>query len=305
MRELKVAVQSTDPGPRGGVVRFTASWWRNALLISVLVHAAGVYVAGRIAFIVDEPPPLPDLADFFWSVERVVPPPSAPPPSEAPRAVETPSAPVVVDAPVTPEIREQPAEEAAPPSRVATEVVPESAPAEATAEAELPSRNDLEEARLRAAEEVIAERSGADSYLTFTIDDVAPPRPEPEPKPERSIFDGGGADYGGRSVATVGQQRTKFGRKLAELCNALTGGLGVSFQGFGLFSACANPDDEPSGLFPEVRPAYLDLLPECAESQPENPELAAAAPFSTVKCRLVDPVEVERWAYPGQPRSTP
>jgi hypothetical protein len=163
---------------------------------------------------------------------------------------------------------------------------------------------DFAEERRRAAAEVIGERA-SDSYLTFSIDDVAPPRAEPEPKPKRSIFDGGGADFGGRSVGTVGQQRTRIGRKVAEFCNALTGGFGVGFQGFGLFSACARPDDEPSGLFPEVRPAYLDLLPECAESQPENPELAAAAPFSTVKCRLVRQVEVERWAYPGKPPDTP
>ena len=59
------------------------------------------------------------------------------------------------------------------------------------------------------------------------MDDVAPPRPEQESEPKRSIFDGGrGSDFGGRSVGTVGSQRTKFGRKVAELCNALTGGFG-------------------------------------------------------------------------------
>lgn len=277
-------------------MRFAAPWWRNALAISLLVHAVGVYVAGRIAFIVEEPPPVPNFADFFWTIERAVPPPSVPTPPKAP--VAEPPAPA-------PEIREQRIEEAAPAPRVATEVSAEPSPAERVDETELPSRNDLEEARMRAAEEIVAERASTDSYLTFSVDDVAPPRPEPEPKPERSIFDGGGGSSSGRSIGQVGQARTRFGHKMSELCNALTGGMGVSLFGFHLFDACAGPaDGEPSGLFPEVRPAYLDLLPECAESEPERPELAAAAPFSTVKCRLMDPVEVERWAYPGQPKST-
>ena len=44
---------------------------------------------------------------------------------------------------------------------------------------------------------------------------------------------------------------------------------------------------EPSGLFPEVRPAYLDLMPECVDTRDTAPALALEAPFSTVKCRLV------------------
>jgi hypothetical protein len=302
MRDLRLAVPSTDPGPRGARVRVAASWWRNALAISLLVHAVGLYAAGRFAFTVDEPARLPDLGDFFFSVERVVPPPSAPPSAEAPSVVETPSVPPVVEAPA-PETREPVAEEAAPP-QAAPETLAESIAREAVEEAELPSATDLEEARLRAADEIVAERGAGDSSRTFSIDDVAPPRPVEEPKPKYDIFNPGpGAAR--RSVGQVGQARTRFGHKVSELCNALTGGFGVGFQGFHLFDACGGPDDEPSGLFPEVRRAYMDMLPECAESEPENPELAAAAPFSTVKCRLVRPVQVERWAYPGQPLAIP
>jgi hypothetical protein len=123
--------------------------------------------------------------------------------------------------------------------------------------------------------------------MTFSLDDVVPPRPEPEPPPPPSIFDGGGSDFGGRSVGTVGQQRTKFGRKLAEFCNALTGGFGVAFQGFGLFKACASPESGLSGMLPEVRPEYLDLMPECVDTRDTAPALALEAPFPTVKCRLV------------------
>jgi hypothetical protein len=64
-------------------------------------------------------------------------------------------------------------------------------------------------------------------------------------------------------------------------------------MGFGSF--CAPPSSgEPSGLFPEVRPAYLDLMPECVDTRDTAPALALEAPFSTVKCRLVkqeDPEE--------------
>jgi hypothetical protein len=195
-----------------------------------------------------------------------------------------------------PEAREQPPVEPAPAPRAAEVVAPpvtvvepaEREPAPSVPLVPTPSAVELDEARQRAAEEVVAERNAESEYLTFSIDDVAPPRREPEPTPKRSIFDGGGgADFGGRSVATVGQQRTKFGRKLAEFCNALTGGFGVALQGFGLFSACASPDNEPSGLFPEVRPAYLDLMPDCVDTRDTAPALALEAPFSTVKCRLV------------------
>jgi hypothetical protein len=72
---------------------------------------------------------------------------------------------------------------------------------------------------------------------------------------------------------------------LSELCNALTGGF--SLMGFGSF--CGKADDEPSGLFPEVRPQYLDLMPECVETRPDAAE---PSPFPTVKCRLVKPEEI-------------
>ena len=302
MRDLKFAGHpSIDPTPRPGN---PAAWplSRNAFMLSILVHAAVAYVAMRFAFDVDAPLPVTPSAEFLWLGERVLPPPVAELPQ--PPAIETPA----VVAP-----REAPPEPAPPqravPQRAPAVVVTPPAPAAPEAEIGVPPVTapsiDFDAERRRAAAEVIEEREREGEYLTFSIDDVAPPRPEPEPKPKRSIFDGGGADFGGRSVGTVGQQRTRIGRKLAEFCNALTGGFGVAFQGFGLFSACAKPDDEPSGLFPEVRPAYLDLVPECAESQPENPELAAAAPFSTVKCRLMRQVDVERWAYPGKPPAPP
>ncbi len=87
--------------------------------------------------------------------------------------------------------------------------------------------------------------------------------------------------------ATVGQQRTRVRRRKSELCNALTGGFGVALMGFGSFCAVRRPTSEPSGLFPEVRPAYLDLMPECVDTRDTAPALALEAPFPTIKCRLV------------------
>ena len=47
---------------------------------------------------------------------------------------------------------------------------------------------DFDEERRRAANQVIGSQA-ENEYLTFSIDDVAPPRPEEEPEPKRSIFD--------------------------------------------------------------------------------------------------------------------
>jgi len=68
-------------------------------------------------------------------------------------------------------------------------------------------------------------------------------------------------------------------------------------MGWGSF--CADPDDEPSGLFPEVMPEYLTLMPECVETQPSGASTENDAAFPTTKCRLVERVEEERWAFPG------
>src|SRR5688572_397201 len=181
MRDSRLAVPSTDRGPRAGLVRFAASWWRNTVAISLLVHAVGLYAAGLFVFTVDEPPPpLPDLVDFFFSVERVLPPEASPAPAEAPSDVVAP----VVEAP-PPETPEPVAEETAP---VAPEAPAEPITEEVVQEVELPSRSELEEARLRAVDETIANRAPGDAYLTFSIDDVAPPRPVEEPKPQYDIF---------------------------------------------------------------------------------------------------------------------
>lgn len=286
MRELELAVHpSIDPTrrPAGGRATFPLS--RAAFVASIAAHVVAGYALSRHKWAGE---PLPDpIAEFFLfempatrpaeAVSEAAPverPPDVeePQPEPQPRVTEVVPEPTVV-------IEPAPASEVVP----VEEVAPTPPPTPFV---------DLGEARQRAAREVVTERAAEKEYLTFAIDDVAPPRPVEEPEPTRSIFDGGdGADFGGRSVATVGQQRTKIGRKLVELCNALTGGFGVALQGFGLFSACASPDNGPSGLFPEVRPAYLDLMPECVDTRDTAPALALEAPFPTIKCRLVKQAE--------------
>lgn len=311
MRELELAgLTAIDPkrAPREG--RAPSS--RTAFIVSITVHVAAVYALALQQF-AEAPAPPRVVADYFvfeLPAPRPAPEPEPiPVPEAAPvepaeeRAIEAPPAAeaeaerTIVVEPAAPASEAVPADEAQPADDAqSTDDAQRVAVGETPLEEAAPSPSafiDFGEERRRAAREVVTERSAENEYLTFTMDDVAPPRAAREERPP-SIFDGGGgSDFGGRSVGTVGQQRTKFGRKLAELCNALTGGFGVAFMGFGLFSACASPDTGPSGLFPEVRPAYLDLMPECADTRDTAPALALEAPFPTVKCRLVKREEPE------------
>jgi hypothetical protein len=288
MRELEPAgYPAIDPALFPRAARVSSS--RMAIVASLAAHALALYALTQQQ-LASLPAPQRAADYFVFELPRPTPAPKAPPgePAEErmsgppPEAEPAPERAVVEPAPPA---NERAAEPTGPPSerRASSDEPQPAAPDEAAPATPSRALIDFDEERRRATREVIAGRAAGNEYRTFSLDDVAPPRPEREPKRERSIFDGGGANFGGRSVGTVGQQRTKIGRKLAELCNALTGG----FAGFGLFSACASPDTSPTGLFPEVRPAYLDLLPECADTRDTAPALALEAPFPTVKCRLV------------------
>ncbi len=311
MHELELAGHPSidSERPRG----FRAPSSRTAIIVSSGVHVLAFYAltlqqfsdapAPRTVadyFVFDlpasrpeplpEPEAVPEAAPAERPVERREVEPPAPAPEVEPErsVVVEPAAPAAEAAPV----EERVAGDEAAPLPVGEAPIDEAPIDEADAFLVPPPSVDFDEERRRAAREVVTERSTQPEYLTFSMDDVAPPRPEPDERPP-SIFDGGGGpDFGNRSVGTVGQQRTRIGRKLAEFCNALTGGFGVAFQGFGLFSACASPDGGPTGFFPEVRPAYLDLMPECVDTRDTAPALALDAPFPLVKCRLVKREEV-------------
>jgi len=281
MRELELAgipsIDATRPR-QGGRAPFPLS--RTAFIASMFAHAIAGYALSRNLWSDAASPPRPRAEFFLFEIPAPRPPEAVP--------VTPPVEPV-------PEVREEtvpaPAPRPAPPVAEPTVVVEAPPLAEPAPSAEPAPRAsiDFDEERRRAVNQVVESRAGEREYLTFSIDDVASPRAEPEPdKP--SIFDGTGGPRG-PSVGQLGQARTKFGHRVSALCNALTGGF--TLMGWGSF--CAGPgDSEPSGLFPEVRPAYLDLMPECVDTRDTAPVLALEAPFPTVKCRLVMPDEVGR-----------
>ena len=278
MRELQPASDPSTHPVRSfaghGRVRFRLS--RTAFALSILVHAAAGYALSRQMWPSTAPPP--SSAEFFLF--------EAPQPRPA-EAVPAPVPPPEVRPEVEP--APQPAVAPLPPPRAAEIVEPlgiivGEPPAEEAPPRRMPTLEELDEARQRAARDVVTEQADKKGYLTFSIDDVAPPRPAPEPEPERSIFDPSPGTRG-PSVGTVGQSRTKLGHRMSELCNALTGG-GFSLMGFGSF--CAKPNEEPTGLFPEVMPAYLKMMPDCVDTRDTAPALALEAPFPTIKCRMVD-----------------
>ena len=92
---------------------------------------------------------------------------------------------------------------------------------------------------------------------------------------------------GGPSILSPNNARTRVGRALADFCNALTGGFGISLGGLSLGSVCAEPG-ESAKLFAHLKPAYLRSRPVCTEVEPagagakREPEQAvASAPRST------------------------
>ena len=283
MRELDSSpptLLDSERSTRVGRSRFPLS--RVAFAVSIGAHVLAAYALSRQVW-PSTAPTQGAVAEFFmFEIPRPRPP--EPEPDPAPVPAPEPPQPQAPEQRVTvapPPPAAEPVAESNAVVEPSDEPQPEAAPVPAPV-------IDFDEARQRAAEEVVTERSAERQYMTFSIDDVAPPRPVEEPKPERSIFDPGPRSRG-PTVGQPGQQRTAFGRTMAGLCNALTGGF--SLMGFGSF--CAAADEEPSGLFPEVRPAYLDLMPECVETRDTAPQLARESPFPTLKCRLVKQVAAD------------
>jgi len=141
---------------------------------------------------------------------------------------------------------------------------------------------DWERARRAVLDQLRGEPSGR--YSTFSADDfVAPPAPPTDPAPSGEIFS---PNTQRPSLFSPGQQRTRFGRKLAEICHALTGGFSVAFQGFALFNACA-AEGGRSDLFAAIKPEYLKVVPDCTTDLPR--EVTEQIPATLVRCRLVAP----------------
>ena len=183
-----------------------------------------------------------------------------------------------------PEVREQPAacaSAAAPrPQPVVgaargRRAAPRELAARGDAPAPAPDVIDFDEARQRAAEEVVTERS-AEKRVPDVLDRRRRCRrgPSAEPEPERSIFDPGPRSRGPHRRAT-GSAANGFRRASERALQRADGRL----QSHGLRQLLRRaPDEEPSGLFPEVRPAYLDLMPECVDTRDTAPQLALGKP---------------------------
>jgi hypothetical protein len=165
----------------------------------------------------------------------------------------------------------------------ATPAAPQSAASAATGAATEPRpvRNpDWAEERRRAVTAVAAEVARAGEFREPTLEQLMRPRErERMVVPEVTIFDLGSRGGTSRGALSPGQARTKFGRAIANFCNALTGGFGF----FGM-SVCARPENRPTGLYPEVLPEWLKLMPVCTD-EPTAPLLANA--FPTARCRLL------------------
>jgi hypothetical protein len=160
---------------------------------------------------------------------------------------------------------------------------------------------DWDAERRLAIQQLSREQARMDRSPTFSFNDIIPKSPPKEDDPMEHLFDGGdGGSPAGRSVLGVGQSRTKVGRFLSDLCNALTGGVSV----FGVMSLCARDTTGPYAASP-LRPAYLKKLPVCEEvvlaSPPMQPAEGAStssadpSATSTIKCRLL--TEAERAEY--------
>lgn len=294
MRELELAIPaSIDPGPVRAA-RAPIRLSREAFIASVVVHVLAGYAVLSRHVIEGRSPPAPTAEFFLFEMPAPLPPEVAPvePPVEPLPEIRDEPAPVPTPQPLQPVpepavvVEPRAVVEPAPPTEPARTLEEELAPLPRS-----PDDIDFDEERRRAANEVVTARSTKSQYMTFSIDDVAAPRPEPEPE-KLSIFDGTNARATkGPTAGQLGQARTKVGQKMSALCNALTGGF--SLMGWGSF--CAGPSDGgPSGLYPEVRPDYLDLMPVCVDTVDTAPELALEAPFPTVKCRLVMPEEIGR-----------
>jgi len=242
------------------------------LPLSLLVHGgvAAVVLSARLsAPVVAVAPP----ATVLWFTSRE--PPVEDAQRDVPEPADTPRPPA--DVPAT-----RAAERAAQPD-VPPPALAEQAPADAPRS--LP-RNELdwERARRAAITQLLEEREHAPHYATFSGDDfAAPPTQAREPVPTGEVFS---PNANGPSLFSLGQQHTRFGRKLAEICHVLTGGFGVALQGHVLFNLCA-AEGGRSDLFAAIKPEYLKLEPDCATDLP--PEVVASIPPALIRCRLVAP----------------
>lgn len=285
--------------------------------MSIALHAAVLGATARLSWVATDLPTEPPPA-VVWVTEvprSPAEPPEAPPspPERAsadsgarpPAAVAARAEAVPPPRPAVPPAPEVPAEVGASPEVPAEAEVRPEAPAETEASPEGPPEDgteaeptprryvvrdvDPEEARRRAVEQTSERIARENRYRTFSLDDVAEEEaPAEEAAPDESVFEarGSGRD---RSVLSAGKAKSRFGRRMAELCNALTSG---GFSVFGLVDVCTDPGPTAT-MFAHLKPAYMRSTPVCTEVPVESTAATAGgagtdpAEPTTVKCRLV------------------
>jgi hypothetical protein len=250
-----------------------------ALAASIALHLAAGYAVGRLSWGVAEDERR--VLHVVWINER----PRAAA-AVLPRADET--GPLSVEEPPQAEPREPPPAPAPPADTPPTE---EAEPGNRTRSAFLPPRIDWEKERKDAVAKVLEEIAREDGYITFSTDELFEEPPAAAPNPREKIFDSPQRGRS-RSALTPGQARSRFGNRVAELCNALTGGFGISLFGFGVGTVCADAGPE-ADFFADIRPAYMNSLPVCVETRDPLLNPVGSNEFPTIKCRLVEKDELE------------
>jgi hypothetical protein len=235
------------------------------------------YGLGRVSWNVAEAEQRPLRVVVIDAWPRAVP--------EVPREEESTPLPQEVVPPVMePQAREPESvpPQASPPAEVPK--VEETGPAR---QDPLPSGLDWEQERRNAVQRVLEAEARGRGRITFLPEELFD-KPEAEaPNPREKIFDSPRRGRG-RSFLTPGQARSRFGNRVAELCNVLTGG-----------ALC--PEAGPGAdFFADIRPAYMESLPVCVETRDPllNPE--GSNEFPTIKCRLVHEDELARGFTDGR-----
>lgn len=264
---------------------------RSAVALSIALHAALLYMATRVSWTTTEVentrnPEVIWLRDWPLEAPRALEPARSPdeaPRSSPPESAEesTPHTDAVEPAPRTAsaaEPDEDSGDSAAPEPRAPSEANSPTKPQPAIEAPDLPDESaasndergseallpeiDWEAERQRAAEQIVAEIERERRFRTFSLADVVDEAPEEDEEPLEHLFDAsGGGRSRGPSLASVGHARTKVGRALIGLCNALTGGFSI----MGFFRICAE-DDIGSYAASPLRPDYLKKLPVCTDT---------------------------------------
>ena len=268
-----------------------------AVAVSVALHAAVVYAVNRVPWPARETSPMPVTTVVWLGERRLAAPererPAPLPENTSPREVEPEPEPARAPDPESqPEPQPEPEPDPAPDPELELDPDPERRAADSEGASPAPEAEqsvrrraylapgiDWEEERRRAVARAL---EGKDGYVTFSTEEAGDEDGAEAPNPRARLFD---SPSRGRSAMQPGRARTRFGNWLADTCHGLTGG------GFGFFglSLCAGPQPT-ADFFADLRPAYLNQRPECAET--DDAELSPLAiarrdEISSVKCRLV------------------